>query len=208
HPLSERSERSCIVHHVDTLTLCHFDTILSELESAVTDLINFGIRNFLWFWRNPMLLQWRRGVRGLEYCTLYIMINEIAGILKGRHASCVMRNEIKEKSSNPLPITDYLLRIKELLIPFVDKAKHLLILERHEIQKNGHLTPLSPPLLRGGWGGDYDPEIQKLRAELFSSSKSHGGLFKELIDETDKLLYALIKMEAEGQRRHCPSSHS
>ncbi|MBA3060837.1 MAG: hypothetical protein FP832_04185 [Nitrospirae bacterium] len=87
--------------------------------------------------------------------------------------------------------------IKELLIPFVEKVKRLLILERHAIQ-SGHLTPLSPPLLRGGWGGNYDPEIQKLRTELFSSSKSHGGLFKELIEELDKLLYDLIKTEATG----------
>ena len=144
-----------------------------------------------------MLLQWRRGVRGLEYCTLYIMIMEIAEILKGRYASCVMRHEIKEKSSNLLPITDYLLRIRELLIPFIDKAKHLLILERHAMQ-NGHIT----------YERCDDPEIQKLRTELFSSSKSYGGLFKELIDEVDKLLYTLTKMETEGQRKHCSSSHS
>ena len=172
-------------------------SLLEELESAVTDLISLGIRNFLWFWRNPMLLQWRRGVRGLEYCTLYIMIMEIAEILKGRYASCVMRHEIKEKSSNLLPITDYLLRIRELLIPFIDKAKHLLILERHAMQ-NGHIT----------YERCDDPEIQKLRTELFSSSKSYGGLFKELIDEVDKLLYTLTKMETEGQRKHCSSSHS
>ncbi|MDP3258980.1 MAG: BPL-N domain-containing protein [Thermodesulfovibrionales bacterium] len=151
---------------------------LDELESAVTDLISLGIRNFLWFWRNPMLLQWRRGVRGLEYCTLYVMVKELSalsGQLSGRD---------KEK----------LQRVKKLLMPFTKKAKQLLILERHAMQK-GHITPLSPPLLRGGWGG-YDPAIQKIRTELFGDSKSHGGLFKNLIDETDKLLYALIKMEA------------
>ena len=130
-----------------------------------------------------MLLQWRRGVRGLEYCTLYVMIKEIAGILKMQDAGYRMQDTEK-----------HLKKIKKMLIPFVGKAKHLLILERHAMQ-NGHITPLSPPLLRGGWGG-YDPEIQKLRTELFGDSKSHGGLFKKLIDETDKLLFALIKMQA------------
>ncbi len=147
---------------------------LEELEWAVEDLISLGIRNFLWFWRNPMLLQWRRGVRGLEYCTLYIMIMEIAGILKMQDAGYKMQDTEK-----------HLKKIKKMLIPFVAKAKHLLILERHEIQ-NGHLT----------YERCDDPEIQKLRAELFSSSKSHGGLFKELIEEVDKLLYDLIKTEA------------
>ncbi|MDO8746608.1 MAG: hypothetical protein Q7J70_02975, partial [Thermodesulfovibrionales bacterium] len=128
-----------------------------------------GIRNFLWFWRNPMLLQWRRGVRGLEYCTLYVMVKELSalsGQLSGRD---------KEE----------LHRIKKLLMLFTEKAKQLLILERHAI-KNGHIT----------YEKCDDPAIQKIRTELFGDSKSHGGLFKNLIDEIDKLLYALIKMEA------------
>ena len=52
--------------------------------------------------------------------------------------------------------------------------------------QNGHIT----------YERCDDPEIQKIRTELFGDSKSHGGLFKELIDETDKLLYALIKMQS------------
>ena len=54
--------------------------LMSDLKSAVDDLISLGIRSFLWFRRNPMLLQWRRGVRGLEYCTLYVMIKELSAI--------------------------------------------------------------------------------------------------------------------------------
>jgi len=37
-----------------------------------------------------------------------------------------------------------------------------------------------------------DPEIQKIRTELFGNLKSHGGLFKELIDTIDNVLYTLI----------------
>jgi hypothetical protein len=145
------------------------DAPFDELEWAVEDLIGLGIRNFLWFWRNPMLLQWRRGVRGLEYCTLYVMIKELSAF------SGQLSDRDREK----------LQRVKKLLIPFVEKAKQLLILERHTMQ-NGHIT----------YQRCDDPAIQKLRTELFGDSKSHGGLFKKLIDETDKLLYALIKTEA------------
>lgn len=162
----------------------HNFAVMEELETAASELINLGERNFLWFWRNPMLLQWRRGIRGLEYCTLYVLTKEIAEIVKGSKTLSVTGNE--------LPVADYALRIKELLIPFVEKAKQLLILERHALQ-NGHITPLTPPLLRGEGGGEYDPEIQKIRTELFSNSKSHGGLFKKLIDEVDGLLYSLLK---------------
>jgi hypothetical protein len=142
--------------------------LVAELEAAVDELIAFGQRNFLWFWRNPMLLQWRRGVRGLEYCTLYVLIKEIAAIIKKGNADTSL-------------ITDYPLRIKDLLIPFVEKAEHLLILEKHALQ-NGHIT----------YERCDDPEIRKIRAELFSNSKSHGGLFKELIDKVDTLLYPLL----------------
>ena len=103
--------------------------LIIELETAVNDLISLGIRNFLWFWRNPVLLQWRRGVRGLEYCTLYIMINEIAGILKMHDAGCMIQDIEKD-----------LRKIRGMLLPFTEKTTQLLILERHAIQ-NGHITP-------------------------------------------------------------------
>jgi hypothetical protein len=71
-----------------------------------------------------------------------------------------------------------LTRIRELLLPFAAKAQGLLVRERFAMQ-NSHIT----------YERCDDPEIQKIREELFSRSKSHGGLFKELIDEVDRLLY-------------------
>ncbi|MCX5717873.1 MAG: BPL-N domain-containing protein [Nitrospirae bacterium] len=159
---------SGIMHHAS-----EGSELITELESAVDGLISLGIRNFLWFWRNPMLLQWRRGVRGLEYCTLHIMIKEIARILKMQDTGCRMQDTEK-----------HLKKIKGMLMPFAGKAKHLLILERYAL-RNGHLT----------YERCDDPEIREIRTELFGDSKSHSGLFKELIDETDKLLYALMKTE-------------
>ncbi len=145
------------------------DSGLKELESAVNDLIALGERNFLWFRRNRMLLQWRRGVRGLEYCTLHALIKEISEITGKNNTANIMVN-------------DYTSRIKGLLIPFVEKAKRLLILERNALQ-NGHIT----------YEKCDDPDIREIRTELFSNSKSYGGLFKELIDEVDDLLYLLLK---------------
>ncbi|MDI6744662.1 MAG: BPL-N domain-containing protein [Thermodesulfovibrionales bacterium] len=162
----------------DTLILGHSDTVLSELESAVTDLISLGIRNFLWFWRNPMLLQWRRGVRGLEYCTLYVMIKELSGF--SGQLSAVDKEELQS--------------IKKLLIPFTEKAKHLLILERHTMQ-NGHIT----------YERCNNPAIQKIRIELFGDSKSHGGLFKSLIDEVDAILFSSLPASISHEAFLAPS---
>jgi hypothetical protein len=147
---------------------CGVSEVIADLESAVDELISLGERNFLWFWRNPMLLQWRRGVRGLEYCTLYVLIKEIS-------------ERIKYSSADPSLIADHVFRIKDSLIPFVEKAMHLLILERHAMQ-NGPIT----------YETCDNPEIQKIRTELFAGSKSYGGKFKELIDKVDTLLYALL----------------
>ncbi len=135
----------------------------SEPYKLCADLISFGERNFLWFWRNSMLLQWRRGVRGLEYNTLYIMIKEIT----------------KEKSAD-----NDIKRIMEMLTPFIEKAKKLLLLERQAMQKD-HIT----------YEKCDDDRIKEIRLELFSDSKSHGGMFKELIDEIDAVLYSLINRE-------------
>lgn len=139
--------------------------LVSEIDASVADLIDVGIRNFLWFWRNPMLLQWRRGVRGLEYCTLYVMIKELSAF------SSQLSAEDKEK----------LEEIKKLLLPFVDKAKRLLTMERFAMQ-NSHIT----------YEKCDDPEIQKIRNELFGNSKSYGGMFKKLADRIDGFLYSLI----------------
>ncbi|TAL22130.1 MAG: hypothetical protein EPN94_11710 [Nitrospirae bacterium] len=140
--------------------------LVTMLENAVSDLIALGIRNFLWFWRNPMLLQWRRGVRGLEYCTLYVMIKELSSF--SGQLSAIDKEKLQS--------------IKKLLIPFTEKAKQLLILERHAMQ-NGHIT----------YEKCGDPEMQKIRTELFGNSKSYGGLFKALINDLDSILYFLIK---------------
>jgi hypothetical protein len=180
-------DSSLITHHsslpLDSSLVTHHSLLVSELESSVDELISLGIRNFLWFWKNPMLLQWRRGIRGLEYCTLYILIKEIAffytsGLPMGRRP----RSPWVVDQASALSVEDGLRKIKELLIPFIDRAKQLLIMERFAVQ-NGHIT----------YEKCDDPGIQKIRNELFSNSKSYGGKFKELLDEIDRLLYSLLK---------------
>lgn len=152
--------------------------LISELSDLCEGLIFLGIRNFLWFWRNPMLLQWRRGVRGLEYCTLYVMMKEIEKLSNGSGASPVADSSAAGYDSS---IRESVIRLRKVLVPFIEKAGHLLILERKAMQN---------------WPITYekcdDPVIREMRTELFSNSKSHGGLFKTVIDEVDALLCSLL----------------
>lgn len=154
--LDEGRSASYEMHHASATP---DDAFLSE----VSDLIDLGQRNFLWFWRNPLLLQWRRGVRGLEYCTLYIIVKEIAEVMakQGRRPDAAGVRGRLEKVGE-----------------FVSKAKRLLVRERSAMQ-NAHMT----------YERCDDPAVQALRDELFARAKSHGGLFKEVLDGLDQVLF-------------------
>ena len=154
-----------------------FREVMDEIRTAVSDLISTGSRNFLWYWRNPLLLQWRRGVRGLEYGTLAVMVEEIGKRISGAegrqaHAAPLDLTRLREDMSD----------IRDQLGPFVEKAKRLLIRERFYL----NTAPLSPLECT-------DPEINRLRLELFGPAMSHGGDFKRLIDIVDRLLFSLIR---------------
>jgi hypothetical protein len=154
-----------------------FRDIIDEIKRAVSDLISTGERNFLWYWRNPLLLQWRRGVRGLEYGTLTVMVEEVCKRIDGAdggqaNAALLDFLRLREETSE----------IRDHLIPFVEKAKHLIVRERFYI----NTVPLSPLECA-------DEEINRLRLELFGSAMSHGGDFKGLIDIVDRLLFNLIR---------------
>ncbi|MFN3740402.1 MAG: BPL-N domain-containing protein [Thermodesulfovibrionales bacterium] len=145
------------------------------LSHYCSEIIDFGIRNFLWFWRTPMLLQWRRGVRGLEYNTLYVMAKEIteadhSATERQSNSPTSCRTTVERSSVSHLNPEDFFI--------FKEKALRLLMLERKAMQR-GVIT----------YEYSDDPEIQSLRKELFGSSKSYGGQFKELLDQIDYLLY-------------------
>jgi hypothetical protein len=143
---------------------------LDNMLTTVQDLISFGERNFLWFWRNPMLLQWRRGIRGLEYCTLSGMIKAIA-----EHADLFLFDD-----SSSL---DRLQDVAQMVSSFQEKAERLLLLERQALQDGHRIT----------YEKSDNLEIVQLRAELFSTSKSYGGMFKKLLDKIDRIVFDLLR---------------
>ena len=130
--------------------------IARELTLAAAGLIDFGRRNFLWWDRNSWLLQWRRGVRGIEYSTIMAMFSEIS----------TRTERLPEEPAAEL--TAKLARLRLLALPFLEEAAGLLLLERYAMGRG----PLSPLKTR-------DPRIQELRERLFSTSKRCGGKYEE-----------------------------
>lgn len=95
---------------------------LEEIKAAVRELIDLGLRNFLWQWRNPLTLMWRRGVRGVECSTLAVLVGEIdrslgrAGAASGNRSAC----------KPPLDLSllgRELQEIRTLLIPFLRESE-------------------------------------------------------------------------------------
>jgi len=151
--------------------------VIEEIQNAVAELIASGSRNFLWYWRNPLLLNWRRGVRGLEYGTLAVMIGEIGKYLGGTDGRPALSGSIDQ-----FQLKEKLTEIRDQLIPFAERAKHLVIRERCYMN-TAHLSPMECA----------DGEINRMRQELFGSAMSHGGDFKQLIDIVDCLLFNIIR---------------
>jgi putative intracellular protease/amidase len=155
-------------------------TSLKAIEKAAADWVATGERNFLWYWRTPCLLQWRRGVRGLECSTLVAMIAELRRRLERRGAGDLWGRPGLSGPLDPGLLFADLETIRRGIVPFVKKAKRLLIRERFYMQT----APLSPLHCN-------EEGIRRLRGELFGTGMSHGGEFKRLIDALDGLLWEL-----------------
>lgn len=143
-------------------------TLALQLEAAAQDLIDFGSDNFLWIQRHPWILQWQRGVRGMEYSTLYSMLKRLRELAE-------QTGDAGETAIGNME------ELKRLALAFFGEARRLLLRERSAMNRG----PVSP--LETG-----DPEIGELRERLFSSSKRCGGLYRDVVERIDELLLPLL----------------
>jgi hypothetical protein len=146
-------------------------THLECIHAAFEELIAFGERQLLWRWRNPWLLQWRRGIRGLEYGSLTVLARA-AERLAGGGESIPVENKLRSGA------TRHLLEKTRL---FCDLAKRLLLEEKLAMQ-SGRLTKL----------GSVNETVDVMRVRLFGRHMNHGGLCGELFDELDGVLYPML----------------
>jgi hypothetical protein len=157
-------------------------------KQAAADLIAFGEANLLWNWRKPWLLNWRRGIRGLEYGTLYVALCYMADL----------EQKLAAKSSRPGPAdsgANWPERTKELeekTLEFCALAKRLLFEE-----KIATLTGTVSKL------GKVNERVDTLRISLFGNKMNHGGLSGALFDLLDCMLLDLIRAAsaANGLKR-------
>jgi len=151
---------------------------MNALGSA-DDLIRFGERHLLWRWRNPWLLNWRRGIRGLEYGTLAVSL---------RSAVARSRELAADYETGPLdPWLEPSKKLEEDVGMFCRLAQRLLLEEKLATQA-GKLKKL----------GTVNDTVDQLRERLFGNKMNHGGLCGTLFDRLDELLLHVL-------RRHAPA---
>ena len=152
---------------------------ISALRQALDEaeeLIRFGERHLLWSWRNSWLLNWRRGLRGLEYGTLAVCLKEAVWAAEAVSTGDLAHAPLEEGA-------DRLLKETRL---FARKARQLLIEEKLAGQV-GQVTKL----------GTVNERVDSLRIELFGSRMNHGGLCRHIFDRLDGLLLELLRLKRD-----------
>jgi hypothetical protein len=150
-------------------------SILRGTLQLVEDLIHFGERNLLWSWRAPWLLQWRRGLRGLEYGMLAVMLRSL------------LREAEKHSHSGGRTTLwmDECRGLERDANDFCRRAARLLIEEKVALQ-SGQLSKL----------GSVNTAVDRLRRELFGDKMSHSGLCGAIFDRLDRMLLDLLRQSS------------
>ena len=153
---------------------------VKEMERQASEFIDFGQRNFLWFWRNAWLLQWRRGIRGLEYSTVYILIREISELLGS--AQDWLHTQHSNGRCEKNSIEERIKSLEQKYLTFLQKARELLMEERYAM--NFGLI---------SWEVKGHSRMQILRKKLFGETRHHAGMFRELLDQIDAVLLPILR---------------
>ncbi|OIP97031.1 MAG: hypothetical protein AUK55_04980 [Syntrophobacteraceae bacterium CG2_30_61_12] len=155
---------------------------LERARATVDDLIDFGRRHLLWDWRTPWLLNWRRGLRGLEYGSMAVTLGYLRDVWphlvdSGRAAGGWLQ-----------PARQLEAEVKE----FCRRAQWLLLEEKVSTQA-AVLSKI----------GSVNPTVDQLRADLFGSHMHHGGRCRGVLDRIDRFLIAAwqLRDQAPGANR-------
>ncbi len=142
------------------------DNVLMRCRHGLEETIDLGRTHFLFYWRTPWLLGWRRGVPGSQVNFLYAMAGHALGQNPKDEAQDFWKGE-KEAFEHHLD-------------SFLARLKTYLTRERLAMS-----LALSSP------EASSDLDLQQEKQELFGSFPGYGGLYGRLIQPLDHLLYLL-----------------
>lgn len=149
------------------------DPHLEQMQADLKDLIRLGQNHFLLQWRTPWLLGWRRGVPGSSISFLYAMT------WQARHG----------KGSGPARAywDMHGQRCQWLCVDFCTQVRTYLVHERRALST----SPSSPE-------ASASPAIQRHKVELFGKFPGYGGLYGQILEILDELLWLQFSAPASA----------
>ncbi len=144
-------------------------------REAAADLVAFGEANLLWNWRKPWLLNWRRGIRGLEYGSLFVTLDCMASLKERIHG----KSDCGDRAGRWPELAE---KLEKQTVEFCTLAKRLLMEEKIAAQ-TGIVKKL----------GKVNERVDILRTSLFGNRMNHGGLSRTLFDLVDSMLLDLLR---------------
>jgi hypothetical protein len=154
---------------------------LHQATQQVNSLIRFCERHLFWNWRRPWLLHWRRGIRGLEYGTLAVLLRVLS-----EEAQQVAATQAATAND---PWLAPARRLAQEVRTFCESARSLLLEEKLASQ-SGQVSKV----------GQVNASVDRLREMLFGREMNHGGLCRSLFDQLDGLLYQVFTLTDQPDR--------
>jgi len=159
-------------------------SLLQRITAEAEELVALGERLDLWTWRNPWLLQWRRGLRGAEFGTLCLLLQG----LRAEAERCL------GPGHNAPEISRTVQELERVWRSF--KARAQALLEAEAVESSGGKKEGTEEV-----GGN----VFALRMEIFNcvqcyGSKSYGGLYRPLLDGVDSLLFRSLQGGGRASR--------
>ncbi|GAB6110737.1 BPL-N domain-containing protein [Desulfomicrobium salsuginis] len=152
------------------------DRALADMQAELAGLIAFGQGHFLLSWRAPWLLGWRRGVPGSPLNFLLAMV------WQARHTTAPSEAQaLWEARSGPT---------LSLCREFCRRTRQYLLEERRILA----ISPSSPE-------ASASPSLQRSKQELFGKFPGYGGLYGEILQALDGLLWLQLKPRDGGPDR-------
>lgn len=152
------------------------DPALDAMRRDLSELIAFGQGHFLLSWRTPWLLGWRRGVPGSPLNFLLAMV------WQARHA------EPTPEAADHW--TAHGGACRALCREFCGRARQYLLEERRILAT----SPSSPE-------SSASPSLQRSKQELFGKFPGYGGLYGEILQTLDEVLWLQLRLRDGGPDR-------
>ncbi len=151
---------------------------LQEMGREAESLVALGESYNLWSWRNPWLLQWKRGIPGAEFGTIFVLLQGLAKELEQSGGMAAI--------PTPQTIDEQFDKLVDLWRLFHNKGRDLLKEEARELDAR---------TTKGGM--ELSTQVRVLRTEMFNcvqcyGIRSYGGLYRQLLDQIDFLLLGAL----------------